>query len=156
MMSDNTKSKYEKVMLFLEAFGVILAALFVMVGWFITNHQNVKQEQRSFRADHLVESFHKLYCISNTGRNMNTEENKQLNEVMAAVNLFGTPKQITLARDFANQMKNHGGAQFTEFLTGLRDELRKELTLESLENEIILFRAGPSKLGMNETACQLP
>jgi hypothetical protein len=59
---------------------------------------------------------------------------------IADVQLFGSPKQVQLAREFAKNFARDGNASLDSLLNELRNALRKELNLAPVEPGITFLR----------------
>jgi hypothetical protein len=64
----------------------------------------------------------------------------EFEKAVADIQLFGTPKQVELAQAFALGFAENGTHSLDPLLNELRQELRKELNLESVEPKIKYLR----------------
>jgi hypothetical protein len=105
------------------AITVLLAAL----GWYIAYWTTVRRDRlakkRDLRIQYLIEAYRRLESATNR-TNAATED---LESAVADIQLFGSPKQIILVREFSTQFAAEGGAGLKELLESLRADLRKEL-----------------------------
>jgi len=63
-----------------------------------------------------------------------------LDSALVDVQLFGSESQIAAAQEFAKQLAEHRQAQLDKLLSSLRNDLRKELKLESVEGPVVVLR----------------
>ena len=56
------------------------------------------------------------------------------------IQLFGTPRQVDLVQRFASDFAARGGASLDELLADLRTDLRAELNLEAVPENIVHLR----------------
>ena len=120
----------------------LLASAVVVVGWNVSSRQSVDEARRQFETRYLVDSFRVVYSVSNV-RCMHPSESEALTQAVGDLNIFGTPAQVDLARRFATAMATGGTALADDLLQDLRDELRRELAMDSLEgDDLLLVRFG--------------
>jgi hypothetical protein len=126
-----------------KLFWQLLATFVVAVsGWWIVHwlsgKRDVANERRKLRVSYLVEAYRKLEAASNTVDPQSKWE--QLESAIADVQLLGTPRQVGLARFFAEAMARDGNASLDELLFDLRESLRVELQLEPVSDPIKYLR----------------
>lgn len=120
----------------------LLASGVVVVGWNVSSRQSVDEARRQFETRYLVDSFRVVYSVSNV-RCMHPSESEALTQAVVDLNIFGTPAQVELAQRFATAMATGGTALADDLLRDLRDELRRELAMDSLEgDDLLLVRFG--------------
>ena len=128
-----------------NVFAALLASAVVVAGWNVSSFQSVDEARRQFETRYLVDSFRVVYSVSNIDC-MNPGESEALTKAVGDLNIFGTPAQVDLARRFANAMVEGGKARANALLKDLRDELRRELAMDSLEGDkLLLVRFGTSR-----------
>lgn len=66
--------------------------------------------------------------------------NKDLESVMADIQLFGSKKQIKLAQKFISEMAENQNSSTLELLESLRDDLREELMLDKVSDKFLFLR----------------
>ena len=135
-MSERKGSTWKEI---LQTVAVLLGSVVVIAGWLYTDFQDREQDRREVRTNYLIENFRTLYFISNQGQSMTENQANVLNKAVGDINILGTSEQIKLARKFAEDMKSEEVADATCLLTSLRDELRKELGMKSLECQKLLL-----------------
>ena len=73
-------------------------------------------------------------------RPKNFDNNDELESAISDIQLLGTIKQAKLAEQFASEIANKSNANTDELLLDLRKDLRAELGLEQLVDEITYLR----------------
>ena len=120
----------------------LLASAVVVAGWNVSSRRSVDEARRQFETRYLVDAFRVVYSVSNV-RCMHPSESEALTKAVGDLNIFGTPIQVDLARQFADAMASGGRALADDLLEDLRDELRRELAMDSLEgDDLLLVRFG--------------
>ena len=143
-MSERKGSTWKEI---LQTVAVLLGSVVVIAGWLYTDFQDREQDRREVRTNYLIENFRTLNCIAiqgqsmteNQGQSMTENHANALNKVAWDINILGTSEQIELARKFAEDMASGKGADAMDLLMSLRDELRKELGMKSLEYQKLLL-----------------
>lgn len=122
---------------FVSAF---VALLVVALGHAFTlwrDRQNRRQEQR---IDYLV-SVYRVFSKANHHPRL-YEVAEELEQAVADVQLFGTPKQVALAREFATDLGANQTATMDDLLMELRDSLRAELGATPISGRQLWMRVG--------------
>lgn len=125
---------------FVSAF---VALLVVALGHAFTlwrDRQNRRQEQR---IGYLVSAYRAFGKANHHPRLYEVAE--ELEQAVADVQLFGTPRQIALARQFATDLGTQQTAAMDDLLMELRDSLRKELGAAPLSGRQVWMRVGRNK-----------
>lgn len=122
---------------------IILSSLVVIIGWVITHcfslMRSAKDKKREVTIEYLINAWRTLESASNRS---DTSYNAKLETAIADIQLLGTQKQIELAQQFADQMAQTGSGDALELLIQLREDLRKELSLEVAKRNLKIFRLG--------------
>jgi len=125
-----------------------VALLVVALGHAFTlwrDRQNRRQEQR---IDYLVNVYRAFGKANHHPRLYEVAE--ELEQAVADVQLFGTPKQVTLARQFATDLGTKQTAAMDDLLVELRDSLRAELGAAPLSGRQLWMRVGRKKEDTDE------
>ncbi len=112
---------------FVSAF---VALLVVTLGHAFTvrrERQNRRQEQR---IDYLI-SVYRAFCKGNNHPRLH-EVADDIEQAIADVQLFGTPEQVRLVQQFADELAARQEAPLNDILIELRDSLRVELGADPL------------------------
>jgi hypothetical protein len=120
-----------------------LAWISVVIGWVVTDHltkrRDVESQKRKIRTDYLVNVF-RFLATSISNRNPSEEEWRKFEDIIADIQLFGTPEQIRLLKAVTNQIAEKKEFDLDPILNDLRDHLRSDLDLESVEGNIRWIR----------------
>lgn len=125
----------------MTAVGIIVAAIVAVGGWFVVNKLAARREliskRREYRTTFLIDTWIALEAASNREDNVRLA---RLEEAIARVQLLGSDRQIDLAQEFSRTMAQHSGASPGELLTDLRNDLRSELELGTVDDQIVHLR----------------
>lgn len=128
----------------LQVFVSAFVALFVVaLGHAFTvrrDRQNRRQEQR---IDYLI-SVYRAFCKANNHPRL-YEVAEEIEQAVADVQLFGTPQQVRLVQQFADDLGTRQEASLNEILIELRDSLRAELGADPLSMRQVWLRVGRKK-----------
>jgi hypothetical protein len=120
-----------------------LAWISVVVGWVVTDHltkrRDVESQKRKIRTDYLVNVF-RFLATSISNRNPSEEDWRKFEDIIADIQLFGTPEQIRLLKAVTNQIAEKKEFDLDPILNDLRDHLRSDLDLESIDGNIRWIR----------------
>lgn len=123
-------------------FPAVIIAAVVIIGWYVAHYLTGKRDQankrRDLRVQYLIEAYRRLEFASN--RPLINEVVPEFEKALADIQLFGTPKQVALAQSFALGFAEKGTHPLDPLLNELRQELRKELNLESVQPSIKYLR----------------
>jgi hypothetical protein len=118
-----------------------------LVAHLLTGHRDRMNKRRDKRIDYLIEAYRGLEnCAHRNGNKRNVSAAEfasifgRMESAVADIQLFGSPKQVALAQDFARQFAKNNGASFDELLQDLRSDLRRELRLEVVEQPPLHLR----------------
>jgi len=134
---------------------LLITATVAIGGWVVVHGLTVRRDRANKRRElitqYLVEAYRRLERA--TGR----DDPRTMYDVnawvcdletsIADIQLFGTPKQVTLIQKFAiefnSNFRSPEGVSLDELLADLRRELRKELGLEPVPNTFKFLRLSP-------------
>ena len=115
----------------------------VIVGWVVTDYltkrRDVESQKRKIRTDYLVNVF-RFLATSISNRNPSEEDWRKFEDIIADIQLFGTPEQIRLLKAVTNQIAEKKEFDLDPILNDLRDHLRSDLDLESIDGNIRWIR----------------
>jgi hypothetical protein len=122
---------------------ILIPAAIVILGWIAAHELNVRRDtlakRRDLRVQYLIEAYRKLE--DNAGRQNSLPEVKRAFEsAIADIQLLGTRAQIDALLIFLQQFKDNTNGNIDPVLKLLRDDLRKELNLESSLTPVHQFR----------------
>ena len=121
---------------------LLVPALITIVGWFIVNRVTTKRDRNNKKrekvVDYLIASYKVLTSIPHREEDKKPIYYPNLEDAIADIQLFGTEKQITLAKEVANIFAKEKSVELNPLIIQLRDDLRKELNLEELNDKTII------------------
>ena len=119
---------------------LIVAVLGGWIGHYLSMRRDLTAERRKLRVTYLLEAYRRLEGASNP------DDPKQcrpdLESAVADIQLLGSPHQVSLARQFANEMARNRTSSLDDLLFDLRQSLRSELELEPVSENVIFLRFG--------------
>jgi hypothetical protein len=119
-----------------------VTAIVVIVGWYVAHVLAGKRDQtnkrRDLRVQYMIDAYRKLEFAGN--RPLSSEIAPAFEKAIADIQLFGTPKQVALAQEFALGFAQRKPYSLDPLLNELRQELRNELKLEPVEPKIKYLR----------------
>lgn len=126
---------------------IILSSLIVIIGWIVSyyflNIQILKTKQKEVLTSYLIEAYKNIENACGRKDERTIEQTNNLENALGIIQLFGTLKQIELAKKMASEMNCNSVTDPRELLVLLRNDLRKELDLEQAPinyNDIIHWR----------------
>lgn len=123
---------------------LLVGSLIVVVGWFISHYFSQKRDAKNKRKEIVLDFLIRSYRIlSNdiSSREINTIDSKYKFECLISdLQLFGSSKQVDLAKKIANEMRNNRSSNLDELINDLRDSLREELNLEKVKGNVEYIR----------------
>lgn len=131
--------------------GPVLAALVAIVGFGITHtltsRRDISAEKRKVRISFMIEAYRKLESGSCRGPNA-AKYSEAFHSALADIQLLGSPTQVAIARKMASALGTGTGEPVTinELLNALREELRSELNLPKVSDQLVILRS-PEELG---------
>lgn len=119
---------------------LLVTSLITVVSWsaihFLSKQRDVLNKKKEIRIRYLIDAFRRLESASNK----KVAINKDLESVMADIQLFGSKKQIKLAQKFISEMAENQNSSTLELLESLRDDLREELMLDKVSDKFLFLR----------------
>ena len=118
---------------------VIIAA----IGWMIVHYFNSKRDRtlkrREIITKHLIDAY-KFLADEIVHRESTFERDKKLELVIAELQLFGSHRQIELAKELTDAITKGGTFYVDELLNELRNDLRHELGLPPVTGNVRWLR----------------
>ncbi|HVW95182.1 MAG TPA: hypothetical protein VHA56_04395 [Mucilaginibacter sp.] len=112
-------------------------------GWITAHYFSSKRDRtlkrREIISKHLIDTY-KILAYEIVQREYSEEMIKKLELPLAELQLFGTKYQIDLAKKLAYDIEKGGDIDLNNLVNNLRTELRKELDLEAIEENIVFLR----------------
>ena len=123
---------------------IILAVLGWIVGHFFTSRRDKKIKKRELSLQYLVEAY-RVLTNDVSERNATSERVEKLENLISDIQLFGTIEQVELSRklaaDAAKSYANGEAFDLDPLINCLRDNLRRELGLKPVKENVTWFRA---------------
>jgi hypothetical protein len=126
-----------------KLFAQLLVTLIVAAGsWWIVHYLSARRdlanERRKLKISYLLEAYRRLEAASN--RNDPKPYWPNFESAIADIQLLGSPKQVSLATQFAKGMAANNTASLDELLFDLRQSLRSELDVDPVSERIVYLR----------------
>lgn len=136
----------------IEYWKIVVTVATAVVGWVVGHYFNSLRDRqlkrREIITDHLINAY-RILANEVTLREASIERDKQLETLIAELQLFGTLKQIKLAKQLADDIVNKETFYIDDLLVDLRDDLRNQLSLEKVEGRVKWLRFGKMKFPQN-------
>jgi hypothetical protein len=115
----------------------------VIIGWVVTDsltkRRDVKNQKLKIRTEYLVNVF-RFLATNVSQRDLSEEDWRRFEDIIADIQLFGTPEQIRLLKAVTNQIAEKKEFDLDPILNDLRDHLRSDLDLESIDGNVRWIR----------------
>lgn len=130
-----------------------ITVLGVFFGWYVVHYLSAKRDKKNKQRDiilnYLISVFRTLADCSK--REPAPEYNRKMESALADIQLFGDEQQIEMAKTFMNKYKENSekakGGTFEvpldPLLKDLRNNLREELNLSAINENVQWFRLKP-------------
>ncbi|WYD81120.1 MAG: hypothetical protein V8K32_01780 [Candidatus Electrothrix gigas] len=116
-------------------------ALLIALVHYLTSKRDRQNKRREIRVQYLIEAYRKLEAGVSRGPIHGTEHGKGFESAIADIQLLGSDEQARMAKEFTTAIATRkDDASVGPLLMSLRDALRSELDLGSLNEEPIYFR----------------
>lgn len=122
----------------------IISAAIIIVGWVVAHRLTVRRDtlakRRDLRVQYLLGAYRRLEDAANRPLDSLPEAKRAFESGVADIQLLGTSEQINALLTYLNQFTKEGGGNIDPVLKLLRDDLRKDLSLEIDVAQIHQFR----------------
>ena len=122
---------------------LLITTVTAVAGWLVAHRMAAKRDQlnkrRDLRVQYLIDAYRKLESVSNRDEN-SAEWAEKLESAIADIQLFGSARQVAMAKQFASEMAAESAASTDNLLSDLRKELRQELILENVPGDLKFLR----------------
>jgi len=139
----------------LELTKLIVTVLIAILGWIFAGWLNSRRDTANKRRDlvvqHLVDAY-KILTQEIGHRETSIESITKFENLLSEIQLFGSKKQVELARKLSNQTAQNGVSEIDPLVEEMRNSLRNELGLEQVEGTTIWLRfeeSHKSQIGKN-------
>lgn len=120
---------------------LIIQCIITVIGWIVVYifaiRQNTQIKKKEVTIEYLIQAWGKLEKASNRKDN---RYNTEIETAIADIQLFGTNRQIEFAQQFAEEIARNKESFALDLLVLLREDLRKELKLESVPRKFKFLR----------------
>lgn len=122
---------------------LIVTALVAFAGWvfagWLSSRRDVANKRRDIVAQHLINAY-KILTQEIGHRKTTIESMTKFENLLSEIQLFGSRKQVELARELSNKTAQTGESEIDSLVEDMRNSLRKEMGLEPVEGATIWFR----------------
>jgi len=123
---------------------VLLAVIGWLVGYYFTNKRAIASKRKELVSKYLV-SVYRILANEISHRTQTPERDRQLEDLLSDIQIFGSNEQIKLAKSLADQVAAGGTFELDPLINSLRDSLRKELNLSPVSGNIRWLRFSNSE-----------
>jgi hypothetical protein len=118
---------------------VTLSVLGWLVAHYFTDKRAKSSKKRELVLEYLINAF-RVLGNEVSHRELNIERERNLENIVTDIQLFGSPKQVELAKDLSKRMANEKFCGLDDIVNDLRDTLRSELGLKKVNGNISHLR----------------
>ena len=123
------------------AISAFVALAVVGLTHLFTSRRDRENKRREQRISYLVTAFRSLAKANHHPRLYEIAD--EVEQAIADLQLFGTPEQVALARQFATELGTTGEADMDTLLNELRNSLRREIGRSPIPGNMVWLRIGP-------------
>jgi hypothetical protein len=127
----------------IELTKLIVTVLLAIVGWlfagWLSSRRDSANKRREIVVQHLIDAY-KILTQEIGHRDTTVESITKFENLLSEIQLFGSREQVDIARKLSNQTAQEGVSTIDPLIENMRDALRKELGLESVEGVTIWCR----------------
>ncbi|HWZ02716.1 MAG TPA: hypothetical protein VNX40_03835 [Mucilaginibacter sp.] len=135
-------------MLNLEIWKIIVTAIIAVLSWIVAHRFNTVRDRglkrRELITSHLINAY-RILANDITRRQASLDRDLKLETFISELQLFGSAKQIHLTKKLTDDIVKGGDFYVDDLLNDLRDSLRKELNLSSVEGNVRWLRFDKTK-----------
>ncbi len=114
-----------------------------VIGWIVAHYfssrRDKKLKRREIITTHLINAY-RILANDIANRGFNDENNKQMENLLSDIQLFGSIEQVDLAQSLITKVTSGGEFDLVLLINALRKDLRKELGLTPVENDMRWLR----------------
>lgn len=114
----------------------------VVIGWFFAHRLTVQRDLAARRREARLKALEAAYMriATSSNREILAPEIEKLETFVSEIQLYGTPRQISLMGEMVDAFKRGGVVSYDALLADLRDTIRSQLELEPVEGAVWWFR----------------
>lgn len=128
----------------IETIKYSLPLMLIAIGWIVVHQLNIyrdrKNKQADFRLQFLLEAYRRLEFSAHRDIGSSEEVMRNHESAIADIQLLGNSEQISAILEYTNSHVRDNGADISDVLELLRQELRAELNLSNEARKIKVFR----------------
>ena len=122
---------------------IIVTIALAVCGWVIAHWFTTKRDQlakkREITVKYLIDAY-RFLAAEASQRRLTKEQERRLEEIVADIQLFGSPEQIALVKSLTDNMVRKGTWEYDDLINNLRNDLRKQLGLAHIQGNIMWLR----------------
>ncbi len=127
----------------LEYLKILITIVLALIGYIATHYFNSRRDielkQREIITGHLINAY-RILTTEITRRELTMERNLKLENIISELQLFGSEREVELTKKLAEDIKKGGDFYMDDLINELRDNLRKELNLQSAYGNVVWLR----------------
>lgn len=113
--------------------GIAAAAVAAVLAHRFTSRRDVANRRSDLRIEYLITAYRTLVDVVHRDLPPGSADARAFEKGIADIQLLGSSKQVEMALGVAEEMSTQGGAGLEDLLVLLRNDLREELQLESMD-----------------------
>jgi len=126
-----------------DYYKIIVTICLAVLGWLVAHYftakRDVSNKRRELRLQYLIGAYQVL-TNEISHRDANPERNFKLENLLSDIQLYGSEKQVELAKQLATDVAAGIGFELDPLIISLRDDLRKELHLSKISGNVKWLR----------------
>lgn len=123
---------------------IVIPAIIVIIGWGVVHYFNTERDRgnklRDIRIQYLIGAYRSLANSSQRPPEKNSPYFRQMEEAIADIQLFGTKSQIEKVHTMISEYAKTATMPLDPLLNDLRDDLRNELKLPPVAENVQWLR----------------
>lgn len=129
---------------------ILVTVILAVLGWLTAHRFALGRTLAAKRRDVILEHLIKSYRVLTTEiahRELDVERSHQLENLLSDIQLFGSRKQVQLAQRLADEVAAGRSFELDQLINDLRDNLRSELQLDHIAENVKWLRFTPDQPG---------
>ncbi len=127
----------------IDYFKIIATVSIAVVGWVVGHYFTTKRDKnhkrREISIEHLINAY-RILTNEISHRQQSNERSTKLENILSDIQLFGSTEQVELAKQLAVEVATGGEFQLDPLINSLRNDLRKQLGLCSINGNVKWLR----------------
>jgi hypothetical protein len=127
----------------MEILKIFITASTVVAGWVVGHYFTSMRDRRNKKRDLTIQHLINAYMVLTnevTQRIQTPERKKLLEKIISEIQLFGSPEQVRMAKQLADDIVKKIDFEFDDLVNSLRNDLRKQLILPPIEGNVMWLR----------------